>query len=164
MHAACANAGREPAELYASAAISGCVLRPGEGFDSSRLIAQTGAHATMLLHAMVEQDEFGALPRAPLPSDLQPLLERYREIYRQYEPSDARDLCNHRGHLMYLRSEERELCTPGLIQGATWTAPRDELRDRLRQVTGAGYRHVAVNFGLNDARYLEECADVFSAV
>jgi 5,10-methylenetetrahydromethanopterin reductase len=118
----------------------------------------------MLLHAMVEQEEFGAPPRAPLPSHLQPLLERYREIYQKYEPTDARYLSNHRGHLMYLRPEERELCTPALIRGVTWTAPRDELLDRLRQVADAGYRHVAVNFGLNDVSRLEEWANVFSAV
>jgi 5,10-methylenetetrahydromethanopterin reductase len=164
MHAAWHVAGRQRSELYASAAISGCVLRPGEGYDSPRLLAGTGAHATMLLHAMVEQEEFGAPPRAPLPSHLDPLMQRYREIYGTYEPSDARYLSNHRGHLMYLRPEERELCTPALIQGATWTAQPDELKDRPRQLSEAGYRHVAVNFGLNDTRYLEEWADVFSAV
>jgi 5,10-methylenetetrahydromethanopterin reductase len=164
MQAAWQAAGRERATLHASAAISGCVLQPGEAYDSPRVKAQTGANATMTLHAAVEQEEFGAPPRQPLPPHLQPVLERYREIYRGYTPADARYLSNHRGHLMYLRPEEQELCTAELIRVATWTAPRDELRDRLRRVAELGYSHVALNFGLGPPERLDEWADLFASV
>ena len=69
--------------------------------------------------------------------NLAKLVERYREIYLGYEPADARYLSNHRGHLMYLRPEEHEICTAELIRGTTWTAPAAELRDRMREIAAA---------------------------
>jgi len=106
-----------------------------------------GAKAAMTLHAMVEQHEFGSPPRQPLPAHLQPLLDRYREIYHQYVPEDARYLRDHHGHLMYLRPDEEELCTAELIRATTWTASCEELRERLQELPRLGYSHVAVNFG-----------------
>ncbi|MBV9324088.1 MAG: LLM class flavin-dependent oxidoreductase [Chloroflexi bacterium] len=164
MQTAWREAGRDSAALYASAAISGCVLRPGEAYDSPRVKAETGAHATMILHAMIEQGEYGAPPRQPLPAHLQPILERYREMYQHYVPEDARYLSNHRGHLMYLRPEEHELCTAELIRATTWTAPPEELRERLQQLTAAGYSHIAINFGLGTFERLEQWAELFSSV
>ena len=82
---------------------------------------------------------------ARVPPALAPLLERYREIYEAYEPADARYLANHRGHLMFLRPEEQEVCTADLIRTMTFTGTRPALRERLRELREAGYNHFAIS-------------------
>ena len=163
MQAAWREAGRDPAALEATAAIGGSVLRDREAHDSPRAKAQAGPTATVVLHSLVEREAFGDLGR-PLPPELAPLLERYRRIYRGYEPADARYLANHRGHLMFLRPEEHEVCTAELIRATTFTGPRSELRERLRELARAGYRHLGITIRHGHPEMLEEWADVFEGV
>src|SRR5205085_2264789 len=119
--------------------------------------------ATVVLHSLVEREAFGDLGR-PLPPELTPLLERYRQIYRTYEPGDARYLENHRGHLMFLRPEEHAVCTADLIRMTTFTARRDELREGLRELARFGYAHVGVTIRHRHPQMLEEWADLFATV
>jgi 5,10-methylenetetrahydromethanopterin reductase len=157
------KADRDPAALHATAMISGCVLKEGEACDSPRVKAQTGPHATLALHSLVEDAEFGNIPRA-VPPQLAALVERYRQIYLRYEPADARYLSNHRGHLMYLRPEEHEVCTADLIRTITWTATKAELQERLCELGKSGYSHIALNSGYRHPERLEEWAEVFQRV
>ena len=157
------GAGVDPAGRVATAFVGGCVLKDGEAADSPRAKAQTGPHATITLHNLVEIEEFGNMGRT-LPPALAPLLERYREIYRKYEPADARYLSNHRGHLMFLRPEEHEVCTAELIRALTFTAPGPELRERIRELGTAGYTHFAIHIRHGHPEMLEEWADVFAGV
>jgi 5,10-methylenetetrahydromethanopterin reductase len=99
-----------------------------------------------------------------VPPALAHLLERYRAIYEKYEPADARYLENHRGHLMFLRPEEHEVCTADLIRNLTFTATRAELRQRIRELGAAGYTHFAVSIRHGHPQMLEEWADVFEGV
>jgi 5,10-methylenetetrahydromethanopterin reductase len=160
MQAAWHAAGVDPAGRVATAFTGGCVLKDGEAFDSARARAQAGPHATIALHNLVEVEQFGNMGRT-VPPELAPLLERYREIYRAYEPADARYLSNHRGHLMFLRPEEHEVCTADLIRTMTFTATRPELQDRLRELRTAGYNHFAISIRHGHPEMLEEWADVF---
>src|SRR5262249_28759203 len=109
--AAGADAAAQPATLFTG----GAVREDGEAFDSPPVRAQAGPHATIALHNLVEMEQFGDMGRG-LPRELAPLLDRYRQIYLEYEPADARYLHNHRGHLMFLRPEEHEVCTADLIR------------------------------------------------
>jgi 5,10-methylenetetrahydromethanopterin reductase len=163
MQAAWKEAGRDPEALHASGTISGCVLKEGEALDSPRVRAQAGPHATIALHSLVERAEFGDLGR-PVPPPLLPLVEKYRQIYLKYEPADARYLSNHRGHLMYLRPEEHEVLTPEMIRMTTFTATGPEIRERLRELVRAGYKHFGLNVGYKHPERLEEWADVFEGV
>src|SRR5262245_143943 len=163
MQAAWAESGRDPATLYATAAIGGSILRDGEPADSPRARAQAGPTATVGLHNLVERDVFGDLGR-PLPPHLAPLLERYQEIYRGYGPADARYLENHRGHLMFLRPEEQEICTAELIRATTFTGTRSELRERVRELGVAGYRHLGITIRYGHPEMLEEWADLLDGV
>jgi 5,10-methylenetetrahydromethanopterin reductase len=156
-------AGVDPAGRVATAFTGGCVLGEGEAFDSPRARAQAGPHATIALHNLVEVAEFGNMGRT-VPPSLAPLLERYREIYERYEPADARYLSNHRGHLMFLRPEEQEVCTADLIRTMTFTGTRSPLRERLRALRAAGYRHFAISIRHGHPQMLEEWADVFAGV
>jgi 5,10-methylenetetrahydromethanopterin reductase len=158
------EAGRDPAALYATSTMAGSVLRDGEAYDSPRVKAQTGANANIALHSLAEREEFGDLGR-PMPPALQAVVQRYRdEVYMKYEPSDARYLSNHRGHLMYLRPEEERFCTAELIKNTTWTAPKAELQERVREMAKAGYKHFGMNIGYRAEGKLEEWAEVFSGV
>jgi 5,10-methylenetetrahydromethanopterin reductase len=157
------SAGLEPAGRVATAFTGGCVLKDGEVFDSPRARAQAGPHATIALHNLVEVDEFGDMGRS-VPPALLPLLERYREIYRKYEPADARYLANHRGHLMFLRPEEHEICTADLIRTLTFTESKPALQERIRELRAAGYNHFAIHIRHGHPEMLEEWAEVFAGV
>lgn len=163
MQASWRDAGRDPVALYATTTIAGCVLKEGESYDSPRVKMQAGPSATITLHSVAEQEDLGDLGR-PVPPQLQPIVERYEQIYRTYQPSDARYLTNHRGHLMYLRPEEHEFCTPELIRLTTWTAPKAELQERIRELSKCGYRHFGVNIGYRAEGKLEEWVEVFEGV
>ena len=139
------------------------MLKDGEAYDSPRAKAQAGPHATIALHNLVEVEEFGNMGRS-VPPQLAPLLERYREIYRKYEPTDARYLSNHRGHLMFLRPEEHEICTADLIRTLTFTATKPELQERIRDLRTAGYNHFAIHIRHGHPEMLEQWADVFAGV
>ena len=99
-----------------------------------------------------------------VPPQLQPLLERYREIYMKYEPSDARYLENHRGHLMFLRPEEHDICTADLIKTLTFTETKPVLQDRIRELRSAGYTHFSIHIRHGHPEMLEEWADVVAGV
>jgi 5,10-methylenetetrahydromethanopterin reductase len=163
MQAAWRAVGVDPVARVASAFAGGCVLKEGEAFDSPRARAQAGPHATIALHNLVEAEEFGNMGRG-LPPALAPLLERYRQIYEKYEPADARYLENHRGHLMFLRPEEQEVCTADLIRTVTFTETKPVLQDRIRALRAAGYNHFSIHIRHGHPEMLEEWADVFAGV
>ena len=162
VQAAWQEAGRDSAALYASAALSGCVLKEGESYDSPRVKSITGPHAMIMLHKSAEQ-QTGSFNR-PVPRELAHLVDRYREIYSNYEPEDARYLTNHRGHLMYLRPEEQEVCTGELIRATTFTASKAEMRERIRELARAGFNHFGVEAGYRHPEVLEDWVDVFEGV
>jgi 5,10-methylenetetrahydromethanopterin reductase len=163
MQAAWRDAGRDPTGLHATATISGCVLKDGEAADSPRAKAQAGPTATIALHSLVEREAFGDLGR-PIPPHLAPLLERYRQIYLGYEPADARYLSNHRGHLMFLRPEEHEICTADLIRATTFTGTKAELQEQIRELARAGFNHFGLTVRHGHPEMVEEWADVFAGV
>lgn len=147
----------------ATAFTGGCVVGDGEAFDSPRVKALAGPHATIALHNLVEAEEFGNMGRG-VPPQLAPVLERYRAIYEKYEPADARYLSNHRGHLMFLRPEEQEVCTADLIRTVTFSGTRSELRERIRELGAVGYTHLSVHIRHGHPEMLEEWAEVFAGV
>ncbi len=159
-----AEAGRDPAALHATGTLSGCVLKEGESADSERVKSQAGAHAMLAMHSLAEREEFGDLGR-PVPPLLAAIAECYKqEVYLKYAPADARYLNNHRGHLMFLKPEEAHLCSGELIRATTFTATQPELRERIRELTAAGYQHFGVNVGFKHPERLEEWAEVFEGI
>jgi 5,10-methylenetetrahydromethanopterin reductase len=156
-------AGRDPAQHVSSAVVGGCVLAEGEAPDSPRAKAQAGPHAMIRLHNAIEAAAAG-FTRPPLPPSLEPLLERYRAIYQSYAPADARYLSNHRGHLMFLRSEEQAICTAELIRATTFTATASELRERLRALARACFSHFSITIRHGHPEMLEEWAELFAGV
>jgi 5,10-methylenetetrahydromethanopterin reductase len=163
MQQAWRDAGRAPEDLYAVAQGSGCVLAPGEPYDSPKAKAQAGPSAVMILHDLVEADTHRPLGYR-VPETLRPLLDAYQELYAAYEPAEARYLQVHRWHLMKLRPEEESLATADLIQHLTFSGTPDSLREGIRALRDAGYAQFAVHIRYGQDTMLEEWAEVVSGV
>ena len=156
-------AGRDLKDLHTVAEIGGCVLKDGEALDSARVKDQAGPSAIMLAHDWVEHADFGSA-RGAMPPPLAPYVEKYRKVYEKFEPADARYLVNHRGHLMFLKPEERDIVDANMIKTFSWTAPKAELQQRLRQLKDAGFQHCSVQIRHHMPEMVDEWWDVFKGV
>jgi 5,10-methylenetetrahydromethanopterin reductase len=164
MQAAWHEAGRDPAALYATAFGGGCVLADGESADSPRARAQAGPAAAIIFHNNAEEEELGSLG-FPAPPQFKAKFDAYRDIYRRYEPPDARYLSNHRGHLMFLRPEEEEIITADVIRAFTFIGTRTELVEGLRVIKAAGYRQFGMHIRTgHETAMLEDWVEVISRV
>jgi 5,10-methylenetetrahydromethanopterin reductase len=164
MHGKWKAAGRDVKKLYVAASSGGCVLDEGEPANSPRGLAQAGPFAAIAFHNIVEIDQFGSVFPMEGPFPFEAELEAYRKVYEKYEPADARYLSNHRGHLMFVRPDERHLSDP-VIRGLSLTGTHAELVDRLKGIQALGYHQVAVNMvpGQEDDM-LERWSAVFAKV
>lgn len=164
MRASWTAEGRDAAALYATGSIGGCVLKDGEPADSPRAKAMAGPSATIALHAFAEAEELGAFH--PPPPHLQPLFEAYKEqVWRRYQPTDARYLANHRGHLMFLRPDEEVFATAELIRGMTMTGTKAELIDKVKAIKAAGYSQLTVQARTGrEEEMLQDWMEVFEKV
>ncbi len=146
-----ADAGRTD-RLYANCYTLGCVLRPGESPTSKRALAQAGPMAAVFFHDLVERGTLGELVGA-LPPWLSAAVEQYRKLYEQYEPADARWLAVHRGHLMFVRPEEKPFLSREMMEAFTFTGSEDVLRGRVEELRDAGYSQFTVQIveGQEDA-------------
>jgi 5,10-methylenetetrahydromethanopterin reductase len=156
-------AGRDLKDLHMHGEIGGCVLREGEAYDAPRVKDEAGPSAVMVVHDLVEEE---MQDRAPmnLPPVLRGALERYRQVYEKMEPEDARYLTNHRGHLMFLKPEERDIVDADLIKNMSWTATKPELVERLRALKEMGFERISVQIRHQHPTMLEDWWDVFQAV
>ena len=164
MRRAWSAAGVDPASRIAVCGVNGCVLKEGEPVDSPRVKSQVGPSITMMLHNMIEAEEFGDITGRGVPPPLQGAFERYKKIYAGYQPADARYLSNHRGHLMFLRPEEQDLLNADAIKMFSMTGSKAELRERLRGLAAAGYDHCTIGVRHGHPEMVEEWADVIAGV
>jgi 5,10-methylenetetrahydromethanopterin reductase len=164
MRKAWSEAGRDVKDLYSTTLSAGCVLAEGEPADSPRARAQAGPSATIIFHEWAEREELGALGFGTAPQ-FKAQYDAYREIYKSYQPPDARYLTNHRGHLMFLRPEEHQLITPELIRSSTLTGTQAELVDSVRSIKATGFSQLAVHLRIgHEIAMLEDWARVIEKV
>ncbi|MFP6780260.1 MAG: LLM class flavin-dependent oxidoreductase [Gammaproteobacteria bacterium] len=152
---ACAAAGRDRSSIYTTCLNLGCVLEPGEAYDSARARAQSGPWPAIAWHWMVEDGD-----NASVPPEMQPLIDAYTELYNQYEPADARYMTLHDGHLMYLRPEEEQFITGEMLKALTLTGTPEEIRERVEKMRVAGYDQIAVQLVPGHEDALDQWADV----
>jgi 5,10-methylenetetrahydromethanopterin reductase len=93
----------------------GAILEPGEPADSPRAIAQAGPRAAMLLHRAADAALMGLPTIASIPDAVAETVAGYVALARQFRPQGAHYLENHRGHLMFIKPEERPFVTAELI-------------------------------------------------
>lgn len=156
------EAGRAQDDLYATMLTVGCVLEEGEGYDSPRAMALAGPAGAVFLHSVVEAEGYYG-QSVPLPPEQRELVDRYLEVYRAYEPAEARYLSLHRGHMMFVREEERPFVTPELIKAKSWSGTRNELIERFATMKQAGYSQFCVQLMPGLEAEVERWADVLHA-
>jgi 5,10-methylenetetrahydromethanopterin reductase len=137
-------AGRGVETLAGMVMTGGAILDEGEPADSPRAIAQAGPRAAMLLHRAADAALAGLPMMAPMPQSVAETVAGYVELARKFTPQGAHYLENHRGHLMFVKPEERRFVTAELIRRTTYTATETELKERFARLAEAGYSEIAV--------------------
>lgn len=137
-------AGHERAALDAVVLTGGVILEPGEPADSPRAVAQAGPRAAMLLHRAADAALSGWPAIANMPPELAETIAGYVALARQFRPQGAHYLENHRGHLMFVKPEERPFVTADLIRLTTFAATEPELKDRIAALADSGYDEIAI--------------------
>ena len=138
------KAGRPLADLSATAFALGCVLHDGEPADSERAMAQAGPRAAVMLHRAADEALSGLAPGTSMPSKARAELEGYVALARTFEPAEAPYLQNHRGHLMFVKPEERSFVTADLIRATSFTSTEGEIKRRIDALRGAGYAQFTI--------------------
>ena len=136
MQATWTKAGHALGDLQATAFALGCVLEDGEPADSPRAMAQAGPRAAVMLHRAADEALAGLKPGVAMLST--PEIEAYIELARSFEPKDAPYLENHRGHLMFVKPEEKKFVTAELIANTSFTASEAEIKARIAALRDAG--------------------------
>jgi 5,10-methylenetetrahydromethanopterin reductase len=107
-------------------------------------VAQAGPRAALLLHRAADAALAGLPNATPAPPAAADSVAGYIELARRFRPQGAHYLENHRGHLMFVKPEERPFITAELIRETTFTATETELKERIAALAAAGYDEVAI--------------------
>ena len=73
-----------------------------------------------------------------------PDIQAYIELASGFEPKDAPYLENHRGHLMFVKAEEKKFVTADLIANTSFTASEAEIKKRIGALRDAGYTQFTI--------------------
>lgn len=144
MREAWSKAGHAMGDLQATAFALGCVLKDGEPADSDRAMAQAGPRAAVMLHRAADEALAGLAPGITMVANTRPELQGYIELARKFEPADAPYLENHRGHLMFVKPQEKPFITADLIRETSFTASEAEIKRRIEALRGAGYTQFTI--------------------
>lgn len=141
MRKAWRDAGQPAESLTAVAWIGGAVLDEGEPADGPRGMALAAPRASMLLHRAADT----ALAGYPTPLAMLPQFEDAVRGYVEHARTFAQDayyLQNHRGHLMFVRPDERPFISAEMIRRTSFTGTERELKERLAGLAAAGFNQV----------------------
>jgi 5,10-methylenetetrahydromethanopterin reductase len=138
------KAGRALGDLQATAFALGCVLQEGEPADSERAMAQAGPRAAVMLHRAADEALSGLKPGTTGMPNTRPELDDYIALARTFEPKDAPYLENHRGHLMFVKAEEKRFVTADLIRSTSFTATEAEIKQRIDRLRSAGFTQFTI--------------------
>lgn len=156
MRTAWREAGHAPESLASVAWIGGAVLEEGEPADGPRGMALAAPRAAMLLHRAADT----ALAGYPTPLAMRPefaaAVEAYVEHARSFEPKDAYYLSNHRGHLMFVRPDERPFITAEMIRRTSFTGTIADLTQRIGALRDAGFGQVVFSIPPGQEHAIED--------
>jgi 5,10-methylenetetrahydromethanopterin reductase len=157
------QAAGQPGPLEATAFVLGCVLEEGEPHDSPRAIAQAGPRAAVLLHRAADEALSGLPNISPVPESCRAAVAGYVELAKSFAPKDAPWLENHRGHLMFVKEEERPFVTGELIRISSFTATEAELKRRIGDLRDAGYTEFTVQIVPGQEQAIEDWGRIMRA-
>ncbi len=164
MRTAWTEAGRAIGDLQATAFALGCVLADGEPADSPRAIAQAGPRAAVMLHRAADEAISGLKPGIAMPTSGRPEVDGYIELARGFEPKDAPYLQNHRGHLMFVKPEEKRFVTAELIKATSFTASEREIIERIIRLRDAGYTQFTIQLVPGQEAAIDDWAKIRKAI
>lgn len=156
------DAGHKADEMKAALFTLGAVLTGDRDEDDKRLMAQAGPLAAVTLHNL--SDDVGAMNGQVAQGPLAQLHDAYMQAHARYEPEDARYLNNHRGHLMFVREEEKPLYSSEFIRAFSMSGTKDELVRNMRALRDAGYEQIVVQLVHGHESAIEDWAEVFRAL
>jgi len=157
------DAAGQAAPLEATAFVLGCVLADGEPYDSPRAIAQAGPRAAVLLHRAADEILSGLPNISTVPESCRAAVEGYVALARSFEPKDAPYLQNHRGHLMFVKPEERPFVTGEMVRISSFTATEAELKRRIGDLRDAGYTEFTVQIVPGQEAAIEDWGRIMRA-
>ncbi len=105
-------------------------------------MAQAGPRAAVMLHRAADEALAGLKPGVAMLST--PEIDGYVECARGFEPKDAPYLENHRGHLMFVKEQEKKFVTAKMIAETSFTASEAEIKQRIEALRGAGYTQFTI--------------------
>jgi 5,10-methylenetetrahydromethanopterin reductase len=147
------KAGHPASDLYTTAFALGCVLADGEPADSGRAMAQAGPRAAVMLHRAADEALVGLKPGVAMLRT--PEIDGYVEMMRGH-PADSRYLANHRGHLMFVKPEERKFVTAKMIAETSFTASEAEIKRRIEALKAAGYSQFTIQIVPGHEKAIED--------
>jgi 5,10-methylenetetrahydromethanopterin reductase len=136
------EAGRSSEELQAIAWIGGAILEDGEPVDGPRGMALAAPRAAMLLHRAADTALAGHPTPLAMPPEFAASVEAYVAHARSFPPADAYYLSNHRGHLMFVRPDERPFITAEMIRQTSFIGTAADLTQRIAALADAGFTQV----------------------
>jgi len=157
------KAGRTLGDLQATAFALGCVLEDGEPADSPRAMAQAGPRAAVMLHRAADEALSGLKPGVTMPTQQSRELQAYIDLARKFEPADARYLENHRGHLMFVKPEEKKFVTAKMIAETSFTASESEIKTRIEALRAAGYSQFTIQLVPGHEKAIEDWGRIAKA-
>ena len=143
MRDAWSKAGHAMGDLQATAFALGCVLKDGEPANSERAMAQAGPRAAVMLHRAADEALAGLAPGVTMVSRTRPEMQGYINLARDFE-KDAPYLQNHRGHLMFVKPEEKRFVSAELISATSFTASEAEIKQRIEALRSADYTQFTI--------------------
>ncbi len=153
--------GHAGSDLYTTAFALGCVLADGEPADSPRAMAQAGPRAAVMLHRAADEALSGLKPGVAMLRT--PEIDGYIELMRGKQPADARYLENHRGHLMFVKPEEKRFVTAKMIAETSFTASEAEIKRRIEALRSAGYSQFTIQLVPGQEAAIEDWARIRKA-
>jgi 5,10-methylenetetrahydromethanopterin reductase len=143
--------------LEAVAWIGGAVLEEGEPADGPRGMALAAPRTAMLLHRAAD----AALAGYPAPVAMLPefagAVEAYVAHARQFAAQEgAYYLANHRGHLMYVRPDERPFITAEMIRKTSFIGTAADLTRRIGDLRDAGFAQVVFSIPPGQEQAIED--------
>jgi 5,10-methylenetetrahydromethanopterin reductase len=85
-----------------------------------------------------------------------PEIDGYVELARGFKPEEARYLENHRGHLMFVKPEEKKFVTAKMIAETSFTATEAEIKRRIEALRAAGYSQFTIQLVPGQEKAIED--------
>ena len=157
MRTAWQAAGHARDSLTAVAWIGGAVLDEGEPADSPRGMAIGGTARRRCCCIARPIRRWPTIPRrSRCVPEFAETVEAYVAHARSFGPQGAYYLENHRGHLMFVRPDERPYITAEMIKGTTFIGTEREIKQRVGALADAGFAQVVVSIPPGQEHAIED--------